>query len=89
MLGHCAPDAKIVLGTHCNLVHFKSLTAQLQRGSKSERDPSLKAGHIRTMVRHLGIDPDCASSQLQAIAFGHGPYGLDDMVEGRGFLGTA
>ena len=55
MLQDCAYGFSVRLATHSRVVTF---------GSKVFRDlpkfDKIELGHIRKMVRHLGINPECA-----------------------------
>lgn len=55
MLQDCAPGSSVRLATHSRVVTF---------GSKVFRDlpkfDKIELGHVRKMVRHLGIDKECA-----------------------------
>lgn len=55
MLEACASGFKIRLATHSKVVSYKD---------KVFRDlpkfDNLELGHVRKMVRHLGIEKDCA-----------------------------
>jgi hypothetical protein len=55
MLEKCAVGSNVRLATHSRVVSYNG---------KVFRDlpkfQNIELGHIRKMVRHLGIDPDCA-----------------------------
>ena len=55
MLKSCADGYSIRLATHSRVVKYNGLVYP----SLPKHD-NLELGHIRKMVRHLGIDKDCA-----------------------------
>ncbi len=57
MLDGCAPGHTKRRGTHCWLVSYKGKTY------RSLPDyPKIELGHVRKMVRFLGIDKACAAN---------------------------
>jgi hypothetical protein len=55
MLKECAPNSSVRLATHSRVVDFNGKVYRtLPKFDKIE------LGHVRKMVRHLGINPDCA-----------------------------
>jgi hypothetical protein len=64
MLDSCAPGYRIVLGNHCRKVFFNGGSCELQRGDTGKRDPDIKMGHVRHMVRKLGINKLCVNGHF-------------------------
>ena len=55
MLQKCAPGHSVRQATHSRVVNFnKKVYRALPKSD------NIEMGHIRKMVRHLGIDWDCA-----------------------------
>ena len=63
MLRHCAPGATWQTKKHRHWVRWNTKTSRnIPLGPHGRRAKvTVDAGHIRSMVRHLGIDPTCAS----------------------------
>lgn len=55
MLEECAPNSTIRLATHSRVVSFNG---QVYR--TLPKFDEIELGHVRKMVRHLGIDRECA-----------------------------
>ena len=68
MLAHCAPGHTRVATTHYWCVRFGAKTYQsLPLGAHGRRKiPSIQVGHVRAMVRQLGIS-DCAKGQIEGL----------------------
>jgi len=57
MLANCAPGSSIRLATHSRVITYNGKVYRtLPKFAKIE------FGHVRKMVRHLGIDQECAKS---------------------------
>lgn len=56
MLESCAPGHSIRLATHCYVVQYKGFVFR-----ELPKFKDIELGHIRKMVRHLGIDRKCAA----------------------------
>jgi len=67
MLDTCAKGHTFRPSNHSNMVTFNDKSHGLQRGSKSETDPSIQMGNVRKMVRNLGIDPICANRMIEGL----------------------
>jgi hypothetical protein len=59
MLEHCAKSSTIRLATHSRVIHYNG---RVYRTLPKFSD--IEFGHIRKMVRYLGIDQDCAARYL-------------------------
>jgi len=55
MLGECAPGSTVRLATHSRVVTFNK-----KAYPSLPKFDNIELGHIRKMVRHLGIDWECA-----------------------------
>jgi hypothetical protein len=55
MLESCAPGHSIRLATHSRVIHYNGLVFP-----SLPKFDNIELGHIRKMVRHLGIDRECA-----------------------------
>lgn len=65
MLAACAPDRKVVEGAHRWRVYRGKLFATLPFGKHGTREnPDIELGHVRHLIRALGISPDCAELHL-------------------------
>jgi hypothetical protein len=66
MLLQCAPGHRIAEKTHYYRVEYAGKTyPALPKGSHSDRgrrsgQAEIEAGHVRKLIRHLGIDEECA-----------------------------
>lgn len=67
MLDRCAPEALMEpYGDHRVRVRWKGRVYwSLPSGDKSKRRSEIQKGHVKGLVRDLGIDPDCAASRLK------------------------
>jgi hypothetical protein len=57
MLEKCAPGSSIRLANHYRMVYFNGKTFR-----QLPKFQDIELGWVRKMVRHLGIDSDCAKS---------------------------
>jgi len=65
MLERCAPGYRRVEQGHLWRVTYKGKTfPSLQLGKRSSSTPEVELGNVKKMVRHLGIDPECAWRHL-------------------------
>jgi hypothetical protein len=55
MLDECAPGYTLRLATHSRVIKYNSKVFP-----SFPKFDSIELGHIHKMVRHLGIDKDCA-----------------------------
>lgn len=71
MLDMCALGHSVKEKTHHYAVTYQGKTyATLPKGAhgKKEGVADIQIGHIRKMVRHLEIDPDCAARVIPLLA---------------------
>jgi hypothetical protein len=73
MLDDCAPGHQIRPGKHRDTVLFGGKTfpglpkgAHSSRGSRHGR-AKIQIGHVRSLVRHLGINQDCARGVIPGL----------------------
>jgi hypothetical protein len=68
MLDHCAPGHTRKQRTHNWLVIFGGRSyPSLPVGAHGRRhNPEIQVGHVKNMVRHLGIE-ECAKSQIERL----------------------
>lgn len=59
MLDHCAPGYKWRLATHSRVITYKGKTYP-----SFPKHREIELGHIRRMIRHLGIEQECAKEYL-------------------------
>jgi hypothetical protein len=66
MLDQCAPGHKRKKRIHKWLISWKGKSyPSLPTGEHGKRtDPQIELGHIKKMIRFLGIDLDCAKSEI-------------------------
>ena len=65
MLDACAEGYKVVEQAHSWRVMYEGRTfPRLQLGKRSSATREVELGHVQKMVRHLGIDPECAWRHL-------------------------
>lgn len=65
MLDSCADGYEAVEQQHSWRVMYKGRTyPKLQLGKRSSATREVELGHVKKMIRHLGIDPECASRHL-------------------------
>ena len=65
MLDNCAPGHVWKEKTHKIWVTFNGRTyPSLQKGSHGDKNPEIKLGNVKQMIRHLGISLDCAKKYL-------------------------
>lgn len=73
MLSQCAPGHRIDEKTHYYRVEFGGKTyPTLPKGSHSDRgrradQAEIEVGHVRKMIRHLGIDQECAKRVISSL----------------------
>ena len=70
MLDHCAPGWKRKETPHFYRVTWKAQTySALPKGGhgKKKGRAEVEVGHIRQMIRQLGVDPDCARKYLPVL----------------------
>ncbi len=70
MLRACGTDfSKIVQKKHRHWVYCNGLIYRgLPLGKHGPRkNPEIEIGHVRQLVRHLGIDPTCAEKQIPTL----------------------
>lgn len=73
MLNGCAPGHRFIEKTHHYRIEYAGKTyPTLPKGSHSDRGPrggraEIEAGHVRKLVRHLEIDPDCAKGVIPGL----------------------
>lgn len=68
MLDACAPGAIRTLRDHNWRVVWGPRTyPSFPRGEHGKTNPEIEVGHIRKMIRHLGIDMECAKRHLQIL----------------------
>ena len=59
MLKRCADGYEIRTATHHRIVNYDDQTFRTL-----PKHDNIELGHIRSMVRHLGIDRECASESI-------------------------
>ena len=65
MLDACAPGSVRTPGEHKWRVVWGGRTyPSLPRGEHGKTNPEIGVGHVRKMIRHLGIDMACAKQHL-------------------------
>jgi hypothetical protein len=66
MLEECAPGHTVKTRDHNHCVRWSGKTyPSLPRGKHGRRDnPPIEVGHVKQMVRQLGIDPECVKRTL-------------------------
>jgi hypothetical protein len=62
MLESCAPGYSIRLATHSRVIKYKGRTYR-----SLPKFQTLELGHVRKMVRFLGIDKECAAKWIAAV----------------------
>lgn len=62
MLRDCAPGYTVRLANHSRVVHFAG-----KAYPSLPKFDNIEHGHIRKMVRFLGISTDCAAKHLPAV----------------------
>lgn len=68
MLNACAPGHESELKKHRIWVSYNGKTFySIRKGGHGERDPEVKSGVIRKMVRVLGISVACANAHLDGL----------------------
>ncbi|MGH7857507.1 MAG: hypothetical protein ACREQY_09265 [Candidatus Binatia bacterium] len=74
MVEHCAKGNRQKQGDYRVQIQFNGLTYQLPHGEKAQKTKLVETGHVRKMVKFLGILPSCADEQLPLLA---GMFGVD------------
>jgi hypothetical protein len=71
MLDHCAGGWTDKIYTHNRFIFFNGKTFnRIPLGEHGRRkDVENELGHVRQMVRQLGIDETCAKSQISLLKF--------------------
>jgi hypothetical protein len=65
MLRRCAEGAEVELKEHHYWVRYNGLTFRsISKGRHGARIPDVEIGHVVGMIRHLGIDIDCARREI-------------------------
>ena len=68
MLEACAPGFRIEEKLHRNWVRYKGKTFPgLPKGEHGKGDPEIEIGHVRKLIRFLGIDQSCAEKHLPTL----------------------
>jgi hypothetical protein len=68
MLDECAPGYTHRIKPHNIWVTFNGRTyPALPRGKKGDTNPEIQVGHIKQMIRFLGIDMECAQGVLKIL----------------------
>lgn len=73
MLQQCAPGHRMIEKTHHYRIEYAGKTyPTLPKGSHSDRgsrstQAEIEAGHVRKMIRHLGIDVECAKRVIAGL----------------------
>ena len=65
MLKECAPGSDIRLANHSRVIHFGGKVYR-----SFPKSDTVEHGHVRKMVRFLGIDTACASRHLPGVIKG-------------------
>lgn len=66
MLKRCAPDFAMRETDHKFLVTWNDASFWLPKGAHGSKR-ELEIGHVKSLVRTLGIEPDCASAEISAL----------------------
>ena len=71
MLDECAPGHTRSGNAEYWTIRFNDkIYYRLPTGKHGRRDnPEIEAGYVKNVVRHLGINPDCASRALPSVSF--------------------
>lgn len=68
MLDECAPGYTSQTKEHYIWVTFNENTFRsLPKGRHGAKNPEIQVGHIRAMIRFLGIDMECAQGELEVL----------------------
>lgn len=73
MLRECAPGHRMIEKTHYYRVEYAGKTyPTLPKGSHSDRgrrsgQAEIELGHVRKLIRHLGIDVECAKRVIAGL----------------------
>ena len=69
MLDECAPGAGIEAKKHRHWVRYAGKTYRgLPLGRHGRREnPEIEIGHVRQLIRFLGIDEECARQAIPAL----------------------
>ena len=69
MLDQCAPGAGIAKKKHRHWVRYGGKTYRgLPLGRHGKREnPEIEIGHVRQLIRHLGINEECARQVMPAL----------------------
>lgn len=69
MLRKCAPGHELVEKTHLHWIWFEGKRATLPQGKHGRKNNAeIEIGHIRNMVRQLGLDEDCVKKHLPQLS---------------------
>jgi hypothetical protein len=68
MLRKCADGYSIETKTHAYWVSWRGRTFRTLPRNQHSKKEEVEIGHIRSMVRHLEVDKDCAKQHIRALA---------------------
>jgi len=81
MLAACADGHAVTPTTHHYRVDYNGKSYyRVPKGAHGARNPEIEAFHVRKVIRHLGIDPKCASKYVTVASEGS----LDEDVAAAG-----
>lgn len=65
MLSVCAPGSTIERKKHRYWIRFNGLLYHgLPTGGHGSKNPQIQIGHVKKMIRQLGVDVGCAKEHL-------------------------
>ena len=65
MLNHCAKGYERKESKHYNIITYREKAYRnFPKGYHGEKNPEIEKGHVRKLIRFLGIDEDCARKHL-------------------------
>ncbi|MHB1665445.1 MAG: hypothetical protein ACYCT7_09335 [bacterium] len=68
MLDNCASGHTRKAGDHYWVIKFNGkIYYTLPKGEHGSKNPDIEIGHIKKLIRHLGIDEDCAKKYLSIL----------------------
>ena len=62
MLEECAPGSSVRLATHSRVIQYNNLVYR-----KFPKHDPVEIGHIRKLVRYLGIPRDCVKKHISGL----------------------
>ena len=69
MLKKCAEDYAAIEQPHSWRIEYDGkVYPNFPLGKRSKATPEIELGHVRKMVRHLGLDPQCVRKHLPQLS---------------------